>query len=145
MSDTTGTESAPRIGNLPTARACVLVDCERPTWNGAAGEMCKGHKAYWEEKASHSVKEPELERKLEHVRTPPPSVEYEPEPDYVAHRQSLEAAQRVSRTRPRITPEPEGDDTLEYLSDALEGSYGVTKAAQAEILVRLAADALRAL
>jgi hypothetical protein len=135
---------------------CVYIDCHYPPKNGIRGEHCVGH-AKALENAFKGVEEPALEARLKRVRTPPPSVEYEPDPDYVFPQDPAPqpepsvrgvAGGRGATSRqwhPAVQIAPQSDDTLEYLSDALEGHLGAIKAAQAQVLVQLAADALRAL
>ena len=151
---------------------CALINCRRPPKGGTRGELCEGHDRQMQAKYAGIV-EPELERKLAAVRTPPPSVDYEPDPDYVAPVEwtvhSSEQPQAGGSDRPRSPTAPrlrqpdwlktageiartatpvgadEPEDALVYLSDALEGRLGAIKAAQAQVLVQLTANALRAL
>lgn len=135
-----------------TPLACPLGDCEDPSWNSEIGEFCVKHKAQMEAKYG-GIREPALEAKVSRIRTPPPTKEYEPEPDYVFPTDPAPApeplrevaSQRATSRKRHPAAQPAPDDTLAYLSDALEGRLGAIKAAQAQVLVQLAADALRAL
>lgn len=136
-----------------TPLACPLGDCEDPSWNGEIGEFCVKHKAQMEAKYG-GVVEPAIERKVSRIRTPPPTVEYTPEPDYVFPTDPAPtpeplrevASQRAtSRKRhPAAQPEPERD-TLEYLSDCLEGRCGALRTMLAPKLLQMVRNVLESL
>ena len=117
---------------------CVLIDCGRAPEDGVVGNPCTPHKRQIEAMTA-GVQEPALERKLTSLPTPPPSVVYEPDPDYRPPADQPASGYRQQQA----TTAPEAD--LAYLSDALEGRLGAIKAAQASVLLQLVCGALRTL